>query len=66
MFYMKCLAIEAILQKEPAQGESIATIIMLTQCIREAQMNRAIASIQALEPVSGEVTRIRVENLSSD
>ena len=54
------------MQKEPAQGAAVANIILLTQRIREAQMDRAIAAIQALEPVSGEVTRIRVENLSAD
>ena len=39
---------------------------MLTQRIREGQMNQAIAGLQALESVSGEVTRIRVESLSAD
>ena len=60
------ISIEAILQKEPAQGAATATIIMLTQKIREAQMNRAIEAIQALPSISGEVMRIRVENLSAD
>jgi homoserine dehydrogenase len=60
------ISIEAILQKEPAEGESIASIIMLTQRIREAQMNQAIAAIQELDSVSGEVTRIRVESLSAN
>jgi homoserine dehydrogenase len=59
------ISIEAILQKEPAEGESTATIIMLTQRIREAQMNKAIDLIHQLDTVSGEVTRIRVESLSS-
>jgi len=60
------ISIEAILQKEPAQGESTATIIMLTQRIREAQMNHALAAIQKLKSISGQVTRIRVESLSSN
>ncbi len=60
------ISIEAILQKEPGQGESIATIILLTQRIREAQMDRAIKSIQLLDSVSEEVTRIRVESLQAD
>ncbi|MBT6456950.1 MAG: homoserine dehydrogenase, partial [Gammaproteobacteria bacterium] len=60
------ISIEAILQKEPAEGESTATIIMLTQRIREAQMNKAIDLIHQLDTVSGEVTRIRVESLSSE
>lgn len=59
------ISIEAVLQTEPAQGESNATIIMLTQRIIEAQMNKAITAIQRLTSVSGEVTRIRVEALDS-
>ncbi len=60
------ISIEAILQKEPAANEATATIIMLTQRIQESQMNQAIASIEGLSSVSGEVTRIRVENLDSN
>jgi len=60
------ISIEAILQKEPAECEATATIIMLTQRIREAQMNKAIELIHQLDSVSGEVTRIRVESLSSE
>ena len=57
------ISIEAILQKEPAAGETTANIIMLTQRVREAQMNDAIASIEGLATVSGAVSRIRVESL---
>ena len=60
------ISIEAILQKEPAQDASIASIIMLTQRIRESQMNKAITAIEALNSVSGDVTRIRVESLAAD
>lgn len=60
------ISIEAIMQKEPTKGASVASIIMLTQCIREAQMNQAIQAIQLLDSISGEVTRIRVESLSAD
>jgi homoserine dehydrogenase len=59
------ISIEAILQKEPAEGISTATIIMLTQRIREEQMNKALQAIQSLDSISGAVTRIRVESLSS-
>ncbi len=60
------ISIEAILQKEPAAGETTAHIILLTQRIREAQMNDAISRIEALDAVSGEVARIRVEALGQD
>lgn len=60
------ISIEAILQKEPARGETTANIILLTQRIREAQMNQALAEIGQLDAVSGEIARIRVESLGKD
>ena len=62
----KDISIEAILQKEPEVGVTRATIIMLTQKIREQQMVEAIAEIAELETVHGEVHRIRVETLDGD
>ena len=60
------ISIEAILQKEPESGVTRATIIMLTQKIREQQMDDAITAITALEVVHGDVHRIRVETLDGD
>ena len=60
------ISIEAILQKEPETGVAQATIIMLTQKIREAQMNLAIDKISNLETVHGSIHRIRVETLADD
>ncbi|MGF1644769.1 MAG: homoserine dehydrogenase [Thiotrichales bacterium] len=57
------ISIEAFLQKEPPEGETEANVIMLTQRVREGDMNAAIALIEALPVVSGTVTRIRVESL---
>jgi homoserine dehydrogenase len=62
----KDISIEAILQKEPETGVTRATIIMLTQKIREQQMVDAIEAIAGLEVVHGEVHRIRVETLDGD
>ena len=59
----KDISIEAMLQKEPESGATRATIIMLTQRIREQQMDDAIAEITGLDVVHGEVHRIRVETL---
>lgn len=59
------ISIEAIMQMEPAAEESTATVIMLTQRIRESNMNDAMASIQALDSVTGEISRIRVESLDA-
>ena len=62
----KDISIEAILQKEPESGVTRATIIMLTQRIREQQMDDAIQAITGLDAVHGEVHRIRVETLDGD
>ena len=62
----KDISIEAILQKEPESGVTRATIIMLTQKIREQQMDDAIDAIAELDSVHGEVHRIRVETLDAD
>ena len=56
--------IEAIIQKEPKEGEDLAQIILLTHRIVEKTMNNAISAIEGLESTVGAVTRIRVEHLS--
>ena len=60
------ISIEAILQKEPVQGETTVPIILLTHRMREKQMNAAIEQIEALETIHGEVVRIRLESLDAD
>jgi len=57
------ISIEAMIQKESAEGENIASIIMLTQRVIENQMNEAIRRIEALDVIDGDVTRIRLEQL---
>lgn len=57
------ISIEAFIQKEPGKGEQDVDIIMLTQRVREGNMNEAIAAIEQLDAVDGDVTRIRVESL---
>jgi homoserine dehydrogenase len=58
------ISIEAILQKEPAAGASVVPIIILTQRVAERNMNQAIARIEALDSISGQVARIRLEHLN--
>jgi len=60
----KGINIEAIIQKEPAMGESLVPMIMLTQKVQEKIMNQAISEIEALSDINGTVTRIRVEHLN--
>jgi homoserine dehydrogenase len=57
------ISIEAFIQKEPTTGVDKVDIIMLTQRVREGNMNEAIAAIEALESICSSVTRIRVETL---
>jgi homoserine dehydrogenase len=58
------ISIDAMLQKEPAEGETQTDIIMLTHQTQEKNIDAAILKIEALSTVVGSVTRIRLENLS--
>ncbi|MBR0565020.1 homoserine dehydrogenase [Azoarcus sp. L1K30] len=57
------ISIDALIQKEPAEGETQTDIIMLTHQTVEKNANAAIARIEALEVVEGKVTRLRLETL---
>ena len=57
------ISIEAILQKEPNEGESHVPVIFLTQRVLERNMNQALEKIAGLNEINGEVMRIRVETL---
>ena len=58
------ISIDAMLQKEPADGETHTDIIMLTHQTQEKNVLAAIAKMEALASVVGSVTKIRLENLS--
>jgi homoserine dehydrogenase len=58
------ISIDAMLQKEPAEGETQTDIIMLTHQTQEKNLEAAILKIEALSTVVGSVTKIRLENLS--
>ncbi|MFO1321803.1 MAG: homoserine dehydrogenase [Burkholderiales bacterium] len=57
------ISIDAMVQKEPAEGEEQVDIVMLTHLTVERNVNAAIAGIEALPSISGRVTRIRLEEL---
>ena len=59
----RSISIDAMVQKEPAEGEDQVDIIMLTHETREKNVNDAIARIEGLPVVTGQVTRIRLEEL---
>ena len=58
------ISIDAMLQKEPAEGETHTDIIMLTHQTQEKNVTAAIGKMEALDSVVGTVTKIRLENLS--
>ncbi len=57
------ISIDAMVQREPAEGEQQVDIIMLTHRTREKSINTAIGKIEKLPVVTGRVTRIRLEGL---
>ncbi|MGI9212545.1 MAG: ACT domain-containing protein, partial [Methylococcaceae bacterium] len=57
------ISIEAIMQKESQAGETCLPIILLTQRVREKDMNTAIRHIESLAALHGSIKRIRVETL---
>ena len=59
----RTLSIDAMIQREPGEGEEQVDIIMLTHETQEKNLNAAIAAIEALPVVTGKVTRIRLEEL---
>jgi len=59
------ISIDAMVQKEPAEGEEQVNIILLTHVTVEKNVNAAIAKIEALDTVAGKVMRIRLEELTA-
>lgn len=59
------ISIDAMVQKEPAEGQEQVSIILLTHITVEKHINDAIAKIEALEAISGAVMRIRLEELAA-
>jgi homoserine dehydrogenase len=60
------ISIESILQKEPQAGEETVPVIILTQRVKEKNMNQAIARIEKLASIKAKVARIRLEHLNPD
>ncbi len=57
------ISIDAMVQKEPGEGEELVDIVMLTHLTVENRVDTAIAKMESLHTVSGKVTRIRLEEL---
>lgn len=58
------ISIDAMLQKEPQEGEAEADIVILTHTTQEKTMDAAITRIEALPAIAGTVIKIRMEALS--
>lgn len=57
-------SIEALVQKErQSSAQDYVDVALLTNSVLEADMKIAIAEIEALDSISGEVSRIRMESL---
>src|SRR5665213_2514636 len=58
------ISIDAMIQKEPSEGEDQTDIILLTHETLEKRVVDAIARIEALSTVRGGIVRIRLESLA--
>ncbi len=57
------ISIDAMIQREPDEGESQTDIIMLTHVTKERFVDIAISKIEALPVVTQKVVRLRMEDL---
>ena len=57
------ISIDAMIQREPDEGEEQTDIIILTHQTREKNRDAAIERIQGLSVVKGKITRLRLEQL---
>jgi homoserine dehydrogenase len=57
------ISIDAMLQKEPADNETEADIVILTHLTQEKNMDAGIAEIEALPAIVGKLVKIRMEEL---
>jgi homoserine dehydrogenase len=57
------ISIDALLQREPEEGEGETDIIILTHVCKESCADAAIALIEGLSAQKGKVKRIRLEEL---
>ena len=58
------VSIDALIQKEAAEGETQTDLVMLTHATKEKNMLAAIQEMQSLRTVIGDVVKLRLENLS--
>ena len=57
------ISIDAMIQKEPDEGQEQVDIIILTHVTVEKNIDQAISKIESLSTIPGKVTRLRLETL---
>ncbi len=57
------VSIEALIQKEPVEGETRVPLIILTNRTREGELIQVAKEIETLDSIEGSITRIRMESL---
>ena len=57
------ISIDAMIQKEPDEGQEQVDIIILTHVTVEKNIDQAIVKIESLSTIPGKVTRLRLETL---
>jgi len=57
------ISIDAVLQRESAEGEAQTDLIILTHDTVEGEMDKALAQMQALPTVLAPIVKIRKEEL---
>ena len=63
IFSEQSISIEALIQKAPAEGATRVPVIVVTNQALQGNVDAAVNAIEALDSISGAVTRIRVEVL---
>jgi len=63
IFSEQGISIEGLIQKAPAEGESRVPVIVLTNKAVQGNVDVAVRAIEALDTITGNIARIRVEPL---
>ena len=58
------ISIEAIIQKEPGEGDTTVPLILLTRRVKEQAVNEAIRRLGDYDAIIGDIVRLRVETLA--
>ncbi|MCF6298256.1 MAG: homoserine dehydrogenase [Thiomicrorhabdus sp.] len=59
------ISIEHLHQEPCAQNKGAATLVMITNTVKESLLNTAIESLSKLDDIEGDIMRIRIESLGS-